>query len=428
RRRRRDVVPALLRRRRGGDCGDAGPPRDRPGVPRARHLPGARGRERGACPATRGAVPVRRADACVGLRSPAPARVDAAAAAARLGAAAAAAASPAAAGRPLRRPDDDRPRRRSGRARAPRRRLAQLALRGLAAALHARRRRRLRGPRPPRPRGRARGDGRSRSGAPHVRAAREVARPEVAPAGAAALRARRPRLLLARVRRLIFVTQRIDPSHPALGVTIPKLRALAARFDEVVVLAADAVEGQLPANCRVRIYGARTQAGRGARYVAALAAELSPRPEAVLVHMTPLLVDVGGPLVRARRVPLLLWFTHWRVTRRLLLAERLATAILTVNERSFPLRSPKVVPIGHGIDMQMFGCTARTGSERLRVLALGRTSPAKGLETVARAADLAGAELEVRGPSLTETERREAARLEGLGVRIEPPLPHGDIP
>ncbi len=74
--------------------------------------------------------------------------------------------------------------------------------------------------------------------------------------------------------RLVFVTQRIDPAHPALGVTIAKLRALATRFDDVVVLAADAVAGQLPANCRVRLYGARTQAGRGARYVAALAAEL----------------------------------------------------------------------------------------------------------------------------------------------------------
>jgi len=230
------------------------------------------------------------------------------------------------------------------------------------------------------------------------------------------------------MRRLVFVTQRIDPAHPALGVTIPKLRALAARLDEVVVLAAEAVDGQLPSNCRVRLYGARTQAGRGARYVAALAAELSPRPVAVLVHMTPLLADVGGPLVRARRVPLLLWFTHWRVTRRLLLAERLATAILTVNERSFPLRSPKVVPIGHGIDMELFGCTTRDAGDRLRVLALGRTSPAKGLEAVARAAGLAGAELEVRGPSLTDAERAEAARLEGLGVRIEPPLPHAEIP
>jgi glycosyltransferase involved in cell wall biosynthesis len=225
--------------------------------------------------------------------------------------------------------------------------------------------------------------------------------------------------------KLVFVTQQIDSAHPTLGVTVPKIRALAARLDEVVVLTARADETALPENCRVRLFGAPTQVERGARYVAALAAELAPRPAGVVVHMTPLLVDVGGPLVRARRVPLLLWFTHWRVTRRLLLAERLATSILTVDRRSFPLSSAKVVPIGHGIDMHAFRCVKREPAERLRVLALGRTSAAKGLETIVRAAELADVDLELRGPSLTDEERDYARRLDHT---IEPPLPHHEIP
>ena len=142
--------------------------------------------------------------------------------------------------------------------------------------------------------------------------------------------------------RFVFVTQQVDPAHPTLGVTVSKIRALAARTDEVVVLADHAVEGQLPDNCRVRLYGAPTQLQRGARYAAALNAELSPRPLAVLVHMTPLLAVLAAPLVRPRSIPLLLWFTHWRTTRRLLLAERLATTVLTVDRRSFPFDSPKV--------------------------------------------------------------------------------------
>jgi glycosyltransferase involved in cell wall biosynthesis len=227
--------------------------------------------------------------------------------------------------------------------------------------------------------------------------------------------------------RLVFVTQQVDAAHPALGVTLPKIRALAARVDEVVVLADRVVEGQLPENCRVRAYGAPTQVQRGARYVAALNAELSPRPVAVLVHMTPLLADIAGPFVRPRRVPLLLWFTHWRRTRRLILAERMCTAILTVNSRSVPLDSAKVVAIGHGIDMSAFPCVDRKPGERLRVLALGRTSPAKGLETIARAAERAGADLELRGPSLTDEERAERARLDALGIRVEEPLPHSEI-
>jgi glycosyltransferase involved in cell wall biosynthesis len=230
------------------------------------------------------------------------------------------------------------------------------------------------------------------------------------------------------VRRFVFVTQQVDPAHPTLGVTAAKVRALAQRVDEVVVLADHVVEGELPANARVRTFGASTRAGRGARFAAALNAELSPRPLAVLAHMVPLYAILAAPLVRPRRVPLLLWFTHWRVTRRLLLAERLATAVVTVDRGSFPLDSAKVVPIGHGIDMRAFGCVAREPAERLRVLALGRTSPAKGLETIVRACEAAGADLELRGPSLTGEERAEADRLRALGARVEPPLRHAEIP
>ncbi len=230
------------------------------------------------------------------------------------------------------------------------------------------------------------------------------------------------------MRRLVFVTQQLDPEHPTLAGALPMIRALAARVDEVVVLADSAVDGLLPANCRVRLYGSSSRAGRGARYARALNGELTPRPAAVLVHMTPLLAVLAAPLTRPRGVPLLLWFTHWKVTRRLLLAERLSTAIVTVDRRSFPLSSPKVVAIGHGIDMDEFPCMMREPAERLSVVALGRTSPSKGLETIVRGAALAEAQLEVRGPSLTAEERGEAKRLRGLGVRLEPALPHAEIP
>jgi glycosyltransferase involved in cell wall biosynthesis len=230
--------------------------------------------------------------------------------------------------------------------------------------------------------------------------------------------------------RLVFLTQRIDPAHPTLGVTAAKVRALAARVDEVTVLADHVVEGQLPANVHVRPFAARSQLLRGARFAAALESELElpPRPLAVVAHMVPLYAILAAPLVRPRRIPLLLWFTHWRLTRRLLMAERAATAVITVERRSFPLASPKVVPIGHGIDMEAFRCVEREPAGRLRLLALGRTSPAKGLGTIVRAAELAGAHLELRGPSLTEEERREADRLRAHGARIEPPLRHEQIP
>jgi glycosyltransferase involved in cell wall biosynthesis len=229
------------------------------------------------------------------------------------------------------------------------------------------------------------------------------------------------------MRRFIFATQKIDPEHPLLGAAVPKIRALAERVDEVVVLAGEAVDGVLPDNCRVHLFGASSRFERGRIFATALNRELSPRPVAVLSHMVPLYAILAAPLTRPRQVPLILWFTHWKVTRRLKLAARFATAVVTVDRRSFPFDSRKVVAIGHGIDMNAFPCVARERGDSLRVLALGRTSPAKGLETIVRAAELAGAELELRGPSLTDEERAERARLGELGIRIEEPLPHGEI-
>ena len=226
----------------------------------------------------------------------------------------------------------------------------------------------------------------------------------------------------------MFVTQQVDPEHPVLAATVPKISALARRFDEVTVLAASAIPGVLPPNCRVVEYGAGSRFERGRLYATALERELRRKPAAVLVHMTPLLAVLAAPLARPRGVPVLLWFTHWKTSRTLVLAERVSTAVLTVERRSFPLASGKVVAIGHGIDLARFTCRRREPAGRLRVVALGRTSPAKGYETVVRAAALADVDLELRGPSFTEEERAERVRLEALGARVEAPVPYDEVP
>ena len=230
--------------------------------------------------------------------------------------------------------------------------------------------------------------------------------------------------------KLVVITQRVDESDPALGATVPKLRALAARVDELVVLALSAQPTDLPENVRVRTFGGSGQAVRGAKLAAALAPELRRRPVAVLAHMSPIYAVIAAPLVRARRAPLLLWFTHWRASSTLRLAERLVTRVVTVDSTSFPLASSKVVPVGHGIDVDAIDVARRADDGVLRLLALGRTSPAKGLTTILDAvASLEGApvELEIRGPSLTPEEVRHRDDLLARGAHVEGPVPYGEV-
>ncbi len=230
------------------------------------------------------------------------------------------------------------------------------------------------------------------------------------------------------MRRLIFATQVVDPDDPVLGATVGMIQALADRLDELVVLADRAVDGVLPENCRVHVFGSASRAERGRRLVSSLNRELAPRPLAVVAHIVPLYAILAAPLTRSRRVPLLLWFTHWKPSRTLILAERLSSAVLSVDRRSFPVPSGKVVAIGHGIDTARFGCVEREPGHRLRVVSLGRTSPAKGFETIARAAALADVDLEVRGSSSTAEERTERARLQAFGVRMGDPVPYSEVP
>jgi glycosyltransferase involved in cell wall biosynthesis len=129
---------------------------------------------------------------------------------------------------------------------------------------------------------------------------------------------------------------------------------------------------------------------------------------------------LAAPLVRPLRVPLLLWFTHWRASRLLRAAERVSTAVVSVDHRSFPLESDKVRAIGHGIDLSEFSCEQPPGHDTLRLLALGRYSRAKGLGVVLRA--IASADdvttLDVYGPALSEDERAHRQEVQGLLVEL----------
>ena len=154
--------------------------------------------------------------------------------------------------------------------------------------------------------------------------------------------------------------------------------------------------------------------------------------------MCPIYAVLAAPVVRPLRVPLVLWFTHWRRSRLLELAERASTAVTSVDERSFPFPSPKLRAIGHGIDLEEFPCSPPRAGDGMRLLALGRYSTAKGLDAAVAAVPLAGEDvtLDVHGPALSTDEEAHRAELEQVvaeldlagRVTIGGPVPRAEIP
>jgi glycosyltransferase involved in cell wall biosynthesis len=235
------------------------------------------------------------------------------------------------------------------------------------------------------------------------------------------------------MRRLIFATQKLDPADPVLAATVPMVRALAERTDELVVLCDSAVPGVVPGNVRVHEFGAPTQIQRGAKFVAALTRELRPRPLGVVAHMVPLYALLAAPLVRPLRIPLVLWYTHWKGHAVVRAAEKVSSAVVSVDRRSFPLASTKVHAIGHGIDLTEFSCSESPAADgSICALVLGRYSPAKGLETILRGVALAGARVELHGSDAEFEEYRRGlerlAREVGVDAELGGPVARAELP
>jgi glycosyltransferase involved in cell wall biosynthesis len=191
--------------------------------------------------------------------------------------------------------------------------------------------------------------------------------------------------------RVVFITQQFDPDDPNLAIVPAQVAAIARRVDEVVVVADRIVSAALPPNGRAHSFQSRWKLVRGLRLLGAVARELPGlrRGGAVVAHMCPVYAIVVAPIVRPARVPLVMWWSHWKMDVVVRTAERVCTRVVSVAPGTFPGPSRKLATVGQAIDVESF--PARSGERAtgpLRAVVLGRYSPAKGVGTILRAVRL----------------------------------------
>ncbi len=156
--------------------------------------------------------------------------------------------------------------------------------------------------------------------------------------------------------RWIMLTRKLDPADDRAGFVMRWIEGLAARLDHLDVICQETAHPALPENVTAHSMGKESGAGRltQARRLAGHLRALVPESDGVFCHMIPRYVWFAAPWTRLHRKPLLFWYTHRQVTAELRLARVLATHILTASPGSFPLPTPKVRVMGHGIDADLF--------------------------------------------------------------------------
>jgi glycosyltransferase involved in cell wall biosynthesis len=225
------------------------------------------------------------------------------------------------------------------------------------------------------------------------------------------------------VSTVIFLTPLLDPESPVRGFATSHIRALAKRFERVIVVAGSAhcdperlgvdivaaSKGAVPGRAPLRIE--RTLAGA--------VSGVEGRVVVMVDDDLPCLVQARSATT-AHRVPVLWWCPQVPSTKAATTAARFADGLLVASEPDVNLPGCALWTVGAGIDVAAFAPSANLPSRPpLRLLTLGRTSRRKGFSVILRAVAIARSQgsdtrLAIFGPSTTAAESLHRTELDDL--------------
>lgn len=229
----------------------------------------------------------------------------------------------------------------------------------------------------------------------------------------------------------------LDRDDAVLGFVPRWVEGFAKRCERVrvVALAVGDTSG-LPPNVDVREVGRRGYLGRFLRYRKFLREALAADGfDVVLAHMVPRYSLLAAGAARKAGARQFLWYTHGTVDGRLRRAAQVVDKLFTASEESLRLATPKRVITGHGIDLEHFAERGVAPERPLRLLCVGRITPAKDPLTIVDALgelvrrghdvrlDLVGDAL---APGDGEYRRTLERHVAGLGLRERVTL-HGAV-
>ncbi|MEL7067699.1 MAG: glycosyltransferase family 4 protein [Cyanobacteria bacterium J06581_3] len=191
---------------------------------------------------------------------------------------------------------------------------------------------------------------------------------------------------------LLVFNLKTDADDSVLGFTTDWINALAKKCDRVVVITM--FMGRLAVDQNVQVFSigkekSYSEPRRLIEFYRLLIKVLrTEKIDACFAHMIQLFAILGWPLLKIKKIPILLWYEHSHVPISLRIATALVDRIVAASPNGFRIKTHKFRSIGHGVDIQRF-TPATTSSistcQKVRLLTLGRLSPVKCLETAIEA-------------------------------------------
>ena len=191
--------------------------------------------------------------------------------------------------------------------------------------------------------------------------------------------------------RLLIFNLATDADDPILGFATHWISALAKRVEFIHVITMRAGRVEVPKNVHVYSVGKEKAYGEPRRalefYRALFRILRENHIDACFSHMMPLFTVLAGPVLKAKRIPIVTWYAHPSLTWVLRAAHHLSQQMLASVATAYPYKRDKLIAIGQGIDTELFSPdVAVAPGEAPIVLCVGRLSPVKDHPNLLRAA------------------------------------------
>lgn len=102
-------------------------------------------------------------------------------------------------------------------------------------------------------------------------------------------------------------------------------------------------------------------------------------------HMNPLFLSLTFGFLKILGIKTILWYTHPAITFKLRVATFFSDIVITASKKSFPLKTKKLIPIGHAIETNLF---TKLKTNKKYISCVGRISKSKNIDVLIKAFSL----------------------------------------